>query len=151
MRIARRWLVGGLSVVGWMAALAAAGRASGETAILLPPGDQATQVSVVAQTPMAYAAAGIPGRFLLTRTGNVLGDLTVNYQVSGKAVAGQDYRALKGTRTIPASESKVHITIHPLVVAGGGGGVKGVRVTLLPGSGYAISAAAAKASVKIVQ
>ena len=150
--MARRRLVGRLlvSAVVWAAGLAAAGRASGENQIIRPPINPATQVSILTQTPMAYAQAGIPGRFVLTRTGSVLGDLTVNYQVGGRAVAGQDYQALKGTRTIPAGQTRVHITIHPRVVAGSGGTLKGVRVTLLPGDGYSISAEA-KASVKVVQ
>ncbi len=151
MKMARRLPVGRLfvSAVVWAAGLSA-GRASGDDQIILPPITPATQVSVVAQTPMAYAEAGIPGRFLLTRTGSVLGDLTVSYQVGGKAAAGQDYQALKGTRTIPAGQTHVHITVHPLVVAGSGSTVKGVRVTLLSSDGYSISAEA-KASVKIVQ
>ena len=138
-------------VAGWLAAptgLLAGGAASDQT--ILPPMNPPAQVAIAAKVPMAYAEAGVPGSFRLTRTGSVLADLTVSYQVRGKAVAGQDYKALKGTKVIPAGQSKVQININPLPVAGNGGTVKGVRVTLLPGDGYAVSAAA-KASVKIVQ
>ena len=118
--------------------------------VVLPPTNPPTEVSIVAKVPTAYAAAGIPGSFRLTRTGSLLEDLTVSYQVSGQAVAGKDYKTLKGTKTIPATQSKVQININPLDVPGSGGTVKGVRVTLLPSDGYSISSSA-KATVRIVQ
>lgn len=151
MKLSRRFVLAVSFVAGCLtmpAGLLAAGAASGQ--ILLPTNPLA-QVSIAAKVPMAYAEAGVPGSLQLTRTGgNALEDLTVYYQVSGKAVAGQDYKALKGTKVIPAGRSTVQITINPLHVAGNGSTVKGVRVTLVPNDGYSV-AAAAKASVKIVQ
>ncbi len=129
---------------GWLVA----GPVSDQT--ILPPQNPPAEVSIMAKVPMAYAAAGVPGSFRLTRTGSVLEGVTISYRVSGKAVPGQDYVALKGTKTIPASQTGAQITINPLRVAGSGGTIKGVRVTLLPGDGYAVSAES-KASVKIVQ
>ncbi len=146
----RRFLVAGLPTVLWLAGRLAAHAGPVPNQTILPPPNPPTQVSIEAQVPMAYAAAGVPGSFRLTRTGSVLGDVTIHYQVSGKAVPGQDYKVLKGTKTIPASRTAVRITINPLPVTGSGGTVKGVRVTLLPSDGYAVSAAA-KATVKIVQ
>lgn len=140
-------------IVGWTLVAAALPAFGGgdPRQTTLPPPDEPIQVSIAAKVPTAYAAAGIPGSLMITRTGSVLQDLTVSYQISGKAVAGQDYRSLKGTRTILAGKSEARITIRPVDVAGSGGGmVKGVRVTLLPGNGYAVSAAT-KATVKIVR
>ena len=116
----------------------------------LPPTNPPDELSISAQVPMAYAEAGSAGSFVVRRTGSVLGDITIQYEVSGKAVAGQDYVALRGTRTIAASKDHVTITVNPLRVAGGGGTIKGVRVTLLPGGGYSLGSEV-KATVKIVQ
>ena len=117
---------------------------------ILPPITPASEISISAKVPTAYAAAGTTGSFVIQRTGSVLDDVTVNYQISGKAVAGQDYVAIKGTRTIAAGKDRATITIHPLVVAGSGGTVTGVRVTLLAGGGYSLTSEV-KATVKIVQ
>ena len=76
--------------------------------------------------------------------------MKIHYQVSGKAVSGQDYVALKGTRTIAAGKDHATLTIHPLVVPGSAGTVTGVRVTLLAGGGYSLGSEV-KATVKIVQ
>ena len=160
MKLSSRFVTGGwpglLLVVIWLACGHGSAQAQLPAArdlhpkIVLPPTNPPTEVSIVAKVPTAYAAAGIPGSFKLTRTGSLLEDLTVSYQVSGQAVPGKDYKALKGTKTIPATRSKVQININPLDVPGSGGTVKGVRVTLVASDGYSISAAS-KATVKIVQ
>ena len=69
----------------------------------------------------------------------MLSDVTVSYKVGGTAVAGQDYQALSGTRTIPAGQTSVTIKVHPLAVAGSGGTSENVKVTLLEGDGYSLT------------
>lgn len=161
MNLLRRGLIGGLPTCLLITAMLSAGRmtapaqppAAGAvpSQTTLPPENPPNEISIVAVVPTAYASAGIPGKFMLQRVGgNPLEDLTVSYRVGGEAVAGQDYRALPGTLTFPAGQSKVDLKVKPLDVAGSGGTAKGVRVTLLPSDGYSISGAA-KAKVKIVQ
>ncbi len=139
-----------LAVAGFVTA---PGRASAQTVAnrtTLPPMNPPNEISISAKVPTAYAAAGTPGSFLIQRVGSSLEGLTIHYQVSGQAVAGQDYVALEGTRTISADKDHATITVHPLVVAGRGGTVKGVRVTLLTGGRYSLGSEV-KATVKIVQ
>ncbi len=150
MNLARRVRIGGLLVI-----LAAGGRSaqaqSATDQTTLPPTTPPNQISITATVPTAYAAAGIAGVFEITRSSeNVLGDVTISYKVGGQAVAGHEYKELKLTRVIPAGQTTVKVKVHPLAVAGSSGTVKGVKVTLLEGNGYALTAAT-KAKVKVVQ
>ena len=151
MNLARSFRVGGLLIVllagGWRSAQAQA--VTNQTT--LPPITPVNQISISASVPTAYAAAGIAGVFEITRSGgNLLNDVTISYKVGGQAAAGQDYKALKSTRVIPAGQTTVKLKVHPLVVAGSAGTSKSVKVTLLAGDGYALTSAT-KAKVKIVQ
>lgn len=147
----RRFVLGGLPILLLVAGnLSAQGGTVLPNQTILPPQNPPTEVAIVVKVPVAYAAAGTPGSFRITRTGNLLGDVTIRYRVSGLAVPGQDYQALEGTLTIPASRSGAVVRVRPLSVAGSAGTVKRVRVTLLEGDGYSVGAAS-KAKVKIVQ
>ena len=56
-----------------------------------------------------------PGKIRVVRDGTDLSEtLTVHYQISGSAVAGQDYSMPQGWVTIPAGSSFAVVKIHPL-------------------------------------
>ncbi len=55
-----------------------------------------------------------PGRFTLTRTGNVSNALTVNYTVAGTAGNGGDYNRLTGTLTFAAGSATAIVDINPI-------------------------------------
>jgi len=57
--------------------------------------------------------SGNTGSFVVTRTGDMISDLTVAYLATGTAVSGQDYRALPSTVTIPAGQPSATITVQP--------------------------------------
>ena len=68
------------------------------------------EISTLANASQATSAAG---QFLVTRIGTTTSDLTVNYTVSGTAVAGTDYTALSGSVVIPAGQTTATITVTP--------------------------------------
>lgn len=77
------------------------------------------------------------GKLRIVRDGTDLSqDLTVRYEVSGSAVAGQDYAPLQGWVSIPAGKSSVAVKVHPLAEAeavppaDGSGEVQTVTITL---------------------
>ncbi|MEA5579690.1 Calx-beta domain-containing protein, partial [Anabaena sp. UHCC 0451] len=55
-----------------------------------------------------------PGRFKLTRTGDLSSSLTVNYSVAGTATNGVDYQSLSGTTTFSAGASTALINVNPV-------------------------------------
>jgi hypothetical protein len=54
------------------------------------------------------------GKFTIARSGGTTEDLTVNYNISGKAVNGQDYEQIADSIIIPAGKQKVSIPIPPI-------------------------------------
>lgn len=56
------------------------------------------------------------GGFVVERSGGV-GELTVNYIISGSAVAGSDYQELSGVVILPFGENSVEIPVKPLAGA----------------------------------
>jgi GH35 family endo-1,4-beta-xylanase len=77
-----------------------------------------------------------PAVFQVVRTGGSLAlPVTVNYTVSGTAVAGTDYTALPGSVTIPAGQDSATISIVGLSSAVATG-TKTVNVELQSGPGY---------------
>lgn len=109
-----------------------------------------TLVTLNAADPTANEAGLEVATFRVTRGGNLSQPLTVNYSVSGNAIAGTDYNTLSGTVTFPANENTAFITVTPrddtTVEAS-----ETVTVTLQPGTGYSlISTAASTGSVSIV-
>ena len=96
-------------------------------------------VGIVATKPASDESGTNPGEFTLTRTGDTLSPLTVNYGVGGSAVNGFDYPALLGTVTFPAGAASVKIPLSPnpdLQVEG----LDTVILTLTPGPGYLVGA-----------
>lgn len=56
---------------------------------------------------------GAKGKALITRSGDISADLTVNYKLKGSAVNGVDYQQLPTSVTIPAGASSVKVKIKP--------------------------------------
>jgi hypothetical protein len=63
--------------------------------------------------------AGDPGRFVLTRTGDLATSLTVTVAFSGTALNGTDYQTLLTTVTIPAFQSTMNLEVNPVEDAAG--------------------------------
>ncbi len=109
-----------------------------------------TLVTLNAADPTANEAGLGVATFRVTRGGNLSQPLTVNYSVSGNAIAGTDYNALSGTVTFPANENTAFITVTPrddaTIEAS-----ETVTVTLQAGAGYSlISTATSTGSVSLV-
>ena len=109
-----------------------------------------TLVTLNAADPQAHEAGLGVATFRVTRGGDLSQPLTVNYSVSGNAIAGADYNALSGTVTFPANENTAFITVTPRNDATIESS-ETVTVTLQPGAGYSlISSAASTGNVSIV-
>ncbi|MCC5628684.1 hypothetical protein LC613_11475 [Nostoc sphaeroides CHAB 2801] len=54
-----------------------------------------------------------PGQFTLTRTGNVVSALTVNYTIAGTAINSTDYSNLSGNATFMAGAATTLVTVIP--------------------------------------
>ena len=109
-----------------------------------------TLVTLNAADPQAHEAGLGTASFRVTRGGNLSQPLTVNYSVSGNAIAGTDYNALSGTVTFPANENTAFITVTPRDDATIESN-ETVTVTLQAGVGYSlISAATSTGSVSLV-
>ncbi len=52
------------------------------------------------------------GNIIFTRTGEITTTMTVNYNIAGTAVAGQDYNPLSGVTTIPIGSASVTIPVR---------------------------------------
>ena len=85
---------------------------------------------------------GAPGYFKISRAGELDSSLTVNYTVSGTAVAGSDYTALSGSVVLPAgsgvgtnSESVVFVPINDASIEG----AETITLTLTPDATYVIA------------
>ena len=110
--------------------------------------DPATLVTVTASSPEAREAGLQPGVFTFTRDGDLTAPLTVQYVVSGAAIAGADYQPLPASVQFAAGSAAATLSVTPiddellesdeLVV-----------VTLTAGAGYGVGAGAT-ASVAIV-
>ncbi len=68
----------------------------------------------IAPTDGSVGEPSSTGRFTVTRAGNLIPSMVVNYTVSGTASNGVDYQALSGTVTIPAGETTANITVTPI-------------------------------------
>ncbi|GCL39658.1 hypothetical protein SR1949_47860 [Sphaerospermopsis reniformis] len=55
-----------------------------------------------------------PGRFTLTRTGNLSSALTVNYTISGTATNGTDYNSISNSVTFAANSATATVNINPI-------------------------------------
>ena len=70
--------------------------------------------SVTTTTPYAKEATLTPGTFTFSRSGNLTQPVTINFAVTGTAVAGTDYVALPSSITIPATATSATLNITPL-------------------------------------
>jgi subtilisin family serine protease/subtilase family serine protease len=74
----------------------------------------ANQVSVTASSAEAAEAGPVNGGFTVSRTGDTSAPVTVQYTVSGAAVAGTDFVSLPGTVTIEAGSSSALVVVTPI-------------------------------------
>ncbi|MBE9235079.1 hypothetical protein IQ227_03230 [Anabaena aphanizomenioides LEGE 00250] len=91
-------------------------------------------------TETAIGITSDPGVFTLTRTGNTVNPLTINYQLSGTAIQGTDYSSLNGTATFAPGSTTTTITVTPtddFIFEGN----ETVNLTLATGTGYNIGTA----------
>lgn len=80
--------------------------------LLLDP--EPPTVNVKAPDAKASEPGTNRGRVEFTRTGDTSEELTVKYTVSGTAQAGNDYKTLSGTVTIPTGQTFVTLRVVPL-------------------------------------
>ncbi len=85
-----------------------------EDQVVVQPPVNLPSVTVIASDAVARKVDLDTGRFLFFRSGNTTNPLTINYTVSGTAVATVDYTPLTGTVTIPANSSTASVTLTPL-------------------------------------
>ena len=91
------------------------------------PGDDASELGPAA------------GSFYIQRD-NAVGDVTVNFAMSGTAASGVDYTALPATGFLPDGVDFMEAAIAPIADALVEG-TETVTITLLPGAGYVVGAA----------
>ncbi|HYH68769.1 MAG TPA: Calx-beta domain-containing protein [Urbifossiella sp.] len=87
-----------------------------------------------------------PGRFQLFRTGDLSRALTVSYVVEGTAANGADYDLLSGRATFAAGSATVVIDVN-VRNDSRAEGPKLVRIRLVGGTGYTVTAAAAEVTI----
>ncbi len=104
-------------------------------------------VTIAATKPNADESGGNPGEFTVTRAGDTLLPLTINYTTGGSAIDGVDYVALPGTVTIPAGATSATIPLSPTPSVENGG-TKTATVNLSAGSGFTLGSQSS-ASVSI--
>jgi hypothetical protein len=76
--------------------------------------DDPPTVTVQATQNTANEETGATATFTVSRNGPTTNPLTVNYAVTGTALAGVDVQTLPGSVTIPAGSSSTAITVSPL-------------------------------------
>ena len=87
--------------------------ASAQTATINITDADTPVVTVTALDASASEEGTDPGVFLFTRTGSTAAPLTVYYGLTGTALHGTDYVALKGEITFPVGAVSVPVTITP--------------------------------------
>jgi len=110
--------------------------------------DLAALVTVTASSPEAREAGLQPGVFTFTRDGDLAAPLTVQYVVSGSAIAGSDYQPLPASVQFAAGSATATLTVTPIDDALQESNEL-VVVTLTAGAGYGVGVGAT-ASVAIV-
>lgn len=101
----------------------------------------APEVTVAASVPSVVAGAGT-GVFTFTRTGDLSSEILVVYTVKGTAANGTDYVLLTGKKKLKAGKAGVKLYVTPLGAAAGGTTRRIIKLTLQPGTGYTVGAAA---------
>ena len=78
-----------------------------------PQGGAVPIVFISATVSRALVQQGQAGEWRVTRTGSTAEPLRLSYTVSGDAAVGDDFQALPGSVTIPASQSSARIALSP--------------------------------------
>jgi autotransporter-associated beta strand protein len=105
------------------------------------------EVSIQAVTPSASELGPSSAVLQLTRTGDVSTAINVSYQVGGNPTSG-DRAALPAVIVMPAGQATVNVTFTPPAETFVEGD-RTLRLTLIAGSGYTVSAAANQATISI--
>ena len=111
--------------------------------------DNLATVGVVASNATTDTKGAAPGLYTFTRTGPPTAALTAYYQVGGTAAPSVDYVALSGTVTFPAGANSVTVPLAPRTDGASDTISRTATLTLAPGAGYTVGAAASVASVTI--
>jgi hypothetical protein len=94
----------------------------------------------------AAGESGTKAYFNFTRTGSTTNALTVNYTMSGSAIAGTDYQSLPGTITFAAGSATAQATLTPIhngIITG----YLYAILTLNAGTGYAVGSSSVQTSI----
>jgi YD repeat-containing protein len=92
-------------------------------------------VTLVASQPQASQIGPTPGQFTITRYGDLVDNLTINYTKGGTATYTTDYTLSSGTSSvvIPANQASVTINVSPVATTNVGPD-KTVVLSLAPGT-----------------
>jgi hypothetical protein len=106
-------------------------------------------VTVTTLTPAVTENGTDDGQFVFTRSGNLQGDLVVNYSVTGTATPGGQYPTLPGVALIPSGQSSVTVAFQPRTDTRVGAD-ETVIVNVLPEAAYTVGNPAS-ATVSILE
>lgn len=106
------------------------------------------KISVTASTDTADEGSSTPGVFTVSRSGGTAADLTVNYALSGTAVAGTDYAGISGSVVIPSGSSSAVVNVTP-VQDTQVESMETVTLTLSTNAAYVLEPSAAAATVSL--
>jgi uncharacterized delta-60 repeat protein len=120
--------------------------ATSTTSVTVDPAPD--QVMIASTGPIAweYGDGDQNGAIVLTRTGDTSESLTVNFKITGTAIAGTDYEDDLGvTAYFAAYQTTYTLNVSPTSVGDG----DSVVVTLVSGSGYSVATGYSSAKVLI--
>jgi len=100
--------------------------------------DQPMRVTVEAPEPVAEALHGIPGMFMVRRSGVLQTTMDATLRIGGTARNGRDYEWVSHLVTFQPGQSAVPIMIRPLVTPTRGA-MRTVSVTVEPGPSYTVA------------
>jgi Subtilase family/Calx-beta domain len=96
-----------------------------------------TQLSIANNQNLAWEN-GQPGSFTVTRTGDLINNLSFNYRLAGTANNGIDYQTLGGTANFLAGQSTTNIMVTAIDDLAAENG-ETVKISLAIGSGYQLT------------
>jgi VCBS repeat-containing protein len=105
-------------------------------------------VTVQATSPNASERGPVPGRFTLTRGGDLSSSLTVSYTLGGTATNGTDYASLSGSVTFAANQNTAVVTVTP-ITDNSAEGTETVVLTLSAGGSTYLVGTPSSATVSI--
>ena len=104
--------------------------------------DDDRPVITVAAGAINPVEGGVDGSFLVSREGSLVGNLTVNFSVTGTAGSGTDYQAIGTSVVIPDGEAVANVTVVPLQDALNEGN-ETIVLTLSSNAAYTVGSPAA--------